>query len=270
MLVIANNITSRNPRVAAILGQHEPGRGDAASPECPGLRDIAESCTQAGAGVMEINLQQHLDSPEIMEFAVKVVQFATGGQLCLSSNHSAVIRAGLKLCSRPPIINYLSLDTARLKEILPLAAEYKAEVVLLVSDPARPGDARQMLEEASVLVGAANEAGISNERIILDPGILHITKEQGQHHLAEVIEFLRAIPESFEPPVRTTCWIANGSAGAPAGLRPVIDSALLAMLSGAGLSSVFLDVLNPENRRTLRLLRIFRNEEIYADDALLS
>ncbi len=267
MLVIANNITSRNPRVAAILSQLRTSTGSA---ECPDLRDIAESCVKAGADVLEINLQQHLDTPEVMELAVKVVQSVSDRQLCLSSNRTNVLEAGLRVCSRPPILNYLSLDSKRLEEILPLAAGSKSDLVLMISDPARPADARQMLEQAAVLVGAANEKGIANERLILDPGVFHITKEQGQRHLAEVIEVLRAIPETFDPPVRTTCWISNGSAGAPAGLRPVIDAALLAMLSGAGLSSVFLDVLNRENRRTLRLLRVFRNEEVYADDPLMS
>jgi 5-methyltetrahydrofolate corrinoid/iron sulfur protein methyltransferase len=270
MLIIANNITTRNPRVAAILREslEDTGGGSPAASECPGLKDIAESCVHAGADVIEINLQQHLDKVEVMELAVRMVQQVTDKQLCLSSNKSAVIEAGLKLCSRPPLINHLSLDTASLKEVLPLVARYGAELVLLISDPASPGDARQMLEKASVLVGAAAEAGIPNERLILDPGIFHITREQGQAHLAETLEVLQAIPESFDPPVRTACWIANSSAGAPARLRPWIDTTLLALLSGAGLSAAFIDILKKENQRTLRLLKMFRNELIYADDAL--
>jgi 5-methyltetrahydrofolate corrinoid/iron sulfur protein methyltransferase len=270
MLVIANNITSRNPRVAAILKEYAPENSGRERPGCPGLKDIAESCANAGADVLEINLQQHLDRPEVMELAVRVVQESTGRQLCLSSNHSPVIRAGLKLCTRPPVINYLSLDAARLQEILPLAAESKADLILLISDPARPADAAEMLEKAAVLIGAANEAGVPNERIILDPGIFHITGEQGQQHLAQVLEVLKAVPETFGPAVRTTCWLSNASAGAPVRTRAIIDSSLLALLAGAGISSVFLDVLKKENQRTLRLLRVFKNEEVYADDLLMT
>lgn len=149
-----------------------------------------------------------------------------------------------------------------------LAAKYGTEVVLLVSEPVMPGDARQMLGRAAVLAGAANNAGISNDRIILDPGIFHVTKEPGQRHLVEVMEFLRGIPAAVEPVVRTTCWIGNSSTGAPPRLRPVIETSLLALLSGIGLSSVFLDVLKKENRRAIRLLKIFNNEEVYADSSL--
>jgi cobalamin-dependent methionine synthase I len=125
-----------------------------------------------------------------------------------------------------------------------------------------------MLEKAAVLVGAANNVGIPNGRIFLDPGIFHITKEPGQYHLLEVMDFLRNVTEIFDPPVKTTCWLGNSSAGAPAKLRPVIETALLATLFGIGLSSVFLDILKRENQRTVHLLKIFNNQEVYADGAI--
>jgi hypothetical protein len=37
------------------------------------------------------------------------------------------------------------------------------------------------------------------------------------------------------------------------------------MLAGAGLSSVFLNVLSKENRRAIRLIKIFNNEVVYSD-----
>ena len=59
--------------------------------------------------------------------------------------------------------------------------------------------------------------------------------------------------------------MGNASVGAPERLRPVIETALLPMLAGLGLSSVFMDVLQRENMRTLRLVKIFNNETIYAE-----
>jgi cobalamin-dependent methionine synthase I len=268
MLIIASNITTRNPRVLGILREGLSGNENPESETCPGLKDIAESCVAAGANVLDINIQQHLDNPATMAFAVRVVQSATQGQLCLSANNTETLEAGLKACRRPPILNYVTLSTQRLKEILPLTAKYKAELILMVSDPAAPLDAERMLEQAAVLVGAANESGIPNDRLILDPGLFHITAEAGQRHLVEMMELLEAIPNVFDPPVRTTCWLGNSSAGAPARLRPMIESTLLPLLSGVGISSVFLDVLRRESKRTLNLLKVFRNEEIYADSLL--
>ena len=228
------------------------------------LEELAKHCVLAGADTLEINTQQHYDIPQAMEFAVKVVQQATDHQLCLSTNNPQTLKAGLEVCQVPPIVNYISFDEMKLKEMLPLIAKHKAELVLLVSEPTSPTGARDMLHKAAILIGAANEAGIPNDRIFVDPGIIHVTRDEGQSHLVEVMEFLRLLPEATEPPVKSTCWLSNSSVGAPRRLRPVIDSTLLAMLAGVGLSSVFLDVLRPTNRQTLNLLRVFNNETVYA------
>jgi len=269
MLVVANNISTRNIQVARLFRQKISGCEDADSRAYSSLQNLAEACLKSGANMLEINLQQRFDKPEYAEFAVNAVQDICDCQLCLSVNNVDTLEAGLKTCRRPPLVNYVTFETGRLEETLPLAAKHNADIVLLISDPSSPGDARQMLEKAAILVGAANNAGIPNERILIDPGIFHVTKEPGQRHLREVIEFLRNVPEFFDPQVKTTCWLSNSSAGAPSRLRPVVETMLLAVLFGTGLSSVFLDVLKLENQRAIRLLKIFNNDEVYADDSLI-
>ena len=223
---------------------------------------------RAGADALEINVQQHYDQIEAIEFAVKAVQRVTERQLCLSSDIPEVLEAGLRACQCNSLVNYVSADEKKLKAVLPLAARYKAGIVLLVDDATAIADTRQMLLKTAVLVGAANEAGIPNERIIVDPGLIHVTISAGQQHMSDVLEFLRALPDASDPPVRSTCWLANSSTGAARPLRPVIETALLPLLAGAGLSSVFLDILRPENQRAIRLLKIFTNEIVYADEAI--
>lgn len=179
MLVIANNITTRNAHIARLFRQRISGCENAEPEAYSSIQDLGEFCLKAGANALEVNLQQHFDQPEHLEFAVNAIQQVTDRQICLSCNKAETLEAGLKICRRPPIVNYVAIDTNRLQEIIPLVVKYGAEVILLISDPAMPGDARQMLEKAAVLVGAANSAGIPNERLILDPGIFHVTKEPG-------------------------------------------------------------------------------------------
>jgi cobalamin-dependent methionine synthase I len=229
------------------------------------LRMLAEQCVAAGADVLEINTQQYRDRPEEMELAIKTVQKAADRQLCLSTNSAQTLEAGLKACKRPPIVNYISTDEVRLGQMLPLIAQYGAEAVLLITEAARPLDAEDMLKETAVLIGAANESGIPNERLLIDIGLFHITSDWGQRHLQEAMEFLRSLPEAFDPPVRSTCWVGNASAGAPRRLRRPINTTLLAMLAGLGLSSAFVDALDRETMRSVRLIRVFRNEVIYSD-----
>jgi len=268
MFLIANNVTTRKRAVSQIFRQARAK--SYLSNAIIRLQELTKQCVNAGADALEINIQQYHDQPEAMEFAINTIQHVTDIQLCLSTNNAEALEAGLHACKRPPIANYLSIDETRLKEMLPAIARHGAGVVLLVSDPAAPGDAREMLEKTAILVGAANEAGIPNDRMLVDPGLLHVTSDAGQRHLVEVLEFLRALPDAIESPVRSTCWLANSSAGAPNRLRPTIEAALLPMLAGTGLSSVFLDVLRKENRRTGRLIKIFNNETVYSDSEVES
>jgi len=271
MLVIASNITTRNRKVAEAL---KPRLAESVSQKASDkikkeraefLQKLAKRCVAVGADVLDINLQQRYDEPHIMKFAVETIQDVTDRQLCLSSNRAETLKAGLQACRRPPIVNYISLDKERLEEALPIAALHGAEVILLIADPIASAGMEDILKSAAVLVGAANESGISNDHIILDPGVLHVTSDIGQSHSKTLLELLPALSEAFDPPIRTTCWINNVSAGAPRRLRPAINNTFLAMMSAAGLSSAFLDVLNKELMRRIRLIKILKDEAIYSD-----
>ena len=265
MLTIANNISSRNAKVRRAFWRHKRGIWRAQHDPTEIIADLAGQCKESGADVIEINIQQHYDLPDTMEFAVKTVQKATRSKLCLSTHNPEALEAGLKVCVPPPIVNYLSIDEQRLEKMLPMIANYEAEAVLLLAEAPELPDAEEMLKKAAILVGAANESGIPNERLLIDIGLFHITAETGQRHLLEVMELLRAMPEAFDPPVRSTCWIGNASVGARRRLRRQINAALLAMLAGAGLSSAFVDALDRETMRAVRLIQVFRNEVIYSD-----
>ena len=268
MLVIANNITTRNAKVRRAYRCLETECVKEEESAVSVLQELATRCVAAGADVLDINIQQHHNGPEAMTLAVKAVQQVTDRQLCLSTSDPVALDAGLRACKGRALANYVSFSETTLKAILPLIARHGAEAILLLTDPGMPSDAQEMLKRAAVLVGAANEVGITNDRIMVDPGLLHITSDMGQRHFVELVECLRALPETFDPPIRTTCWIGNASAGAPLRLRPLVDTTVLAMLSGLGLSAVFVDVLRRENMRMVRLIRILKNEVIYADGDL--
>lgn len=269
MFIIANNITTRDLKIERIFREAKEAGWSPISRPATTLKKLTQRCVVAGADALEINLQQHYDRPEAMEFAVNVVQQVADIQLCLSTNNTDTLMAGLRAsCKKPPLINYISIDEIRLREMLPLIARYGAGIVLLVSDSSAPADTQEMLNKTAILVGAANEAGIPNDFILVDPGIIHVTSDAGQRHLVEVVEFLRALPDVIDPPVRSTCWLNNSSTGAPRRLRPPIDTMLLLMLAGAGLSSTFLDILRRDNRRAVRSIKIFTNIVVYSDSEM--
>ncbi len=255
MRTIANNISSKKVKVARALSQ-----GDADF-----IREMARQCLSAGADVLDINLQHGLDRPRTMEVAVQAAQEAGDAQLCLSSNNVLALEAGLRKCRRSALVNYVSLEEDRVQKILPVAAKYGAGVVLLPSGSSPATGAEEVIRAASILVGAANELGITNDRILIDPGVFHITALEGQHHAQVLMELLPALTSAFDPGVEITCWVENISSGIPARLRPPLNRAFFMMLAGLGLSSVFVDILDRDTRRTMRLAKILKGELVYSD-----
>lgn len=263
MFAIANNITTRDPQVNLIFSELKASGWDINGRPAKALSELVINCVAAGAKAIEINTQQHFDSADAMECVVNIVQRAADVKLCLSTNNAEVMEAGIHACKKPPIINFVSVDIDKLRDILPMAVVHNAEVVFLVSDPAAPADARDMMGRTAVLLGVAKSAGIPDGNILVDPGLIHVTSEIGQKHMVETIQFLKSL-DTLESSVRSTCWLSNASAGAPQHLRNMIELALLPMLAGLGLSTVFLNVLQTEYMRTLRLIRVFNNECVYA------
>lgn len=272
MLTIARNMDFRSRDLAALFRQRpaETASRSAAREleerQRHVLQEMAKLCRNAGADVLEIGMApRRKDAAQLMEMAVSAVQQVNNCQLCLSSEEPEVLEAGLRLCRRPPIVNYVSIHNKELKEILPLVARHRAEVVLFPTEGEVPTDAADFFKKAAVLVGAANESGIPNERIFVDLGVVHIASDVGQHHAETVVEVLKNISEAFEPATRSTCFLTNVSAGAPRRLRSPLNNAFLALLAGAGLDSAFIDAQDREVMRTVRLIKIFRNQLIYAE-----
>jgi hypothetical protein len=105
-------------------------------------------------------------------------------------------------------------------------------------------------------------------RRLIKLGVAMGLNSEGSVNWSRFLSFFVPCPDATEPLVKSTCWLANCSAGAPHRLRPVIETALLPMLAGAGLYSVFLDILRKENRQAARLVKIFNNEVVYSDSEL--
>ena len=105
MFVIANNITTRNRTVNQIFSQAKAGGWSSNRQAMDRLQELTKQCVAAGADMLEINIHQHYELPEAMEFAVNAVQHVTDLRLCMSTNNTQAVEAGLRTCKRPPLIN---------------------------------------------------------------------------------------------------------------------------------------------------------------------
>ncbi len=258
MLAIANNLNFNNRE---FLSAARTGNQDWIARQALALK-------AAGADMLAISLSLDGDGDEkYMKTAVAGAREA-GLTLSIDSRNPKAQEIAAEAAGRKTIVNYFSADRQREKEmagIIGVAAKSGADLVLYPMRNSIPADADERLGIIEDLIEKANSAGITNDRLIVDLMVLHMAGNvRGQEQAVAVQETLYGLSELVEPPIRTTCWLSNISAGSARDVRPAINGTYLAMLAGLGLWSAYMDVLDKETMRTVRLIRAFKNESVYS------
>lgn len=259
MLVVAENLNVMSRSIGTAMRERQ---------KAP-IQDMARRLVAAGAEVLDVNVGPgRKDGVAVMDFVVDALAEVVSCQLCLDTVNSEAMEAGIVRCQERglplPVVNSFSAQPDKLERFLPLAAKYGCEIIGLTIGDSIPVTAADRLGLAFDLVSAANEAGVTNDRILLDPVVLPLGVDVGQQHARAVQEVVASIPHMFDPPVRTVCGISNVSNGAPDRLRPALNGVFAAMLCALGLDWAIADALDPDFMRTARLVRAFRNLSLYS------
>ncbi|HEU65254.1 MAG TPA: dihydropteroate synthase, partial [Chloroflexi bacterium] len=157
------------------------------------------------------------------------------------------MEAGLKHCKKRPLLNSASGKTDSKQNMLPLAKKYNCNVVIsVITDKGMPPDVDSKIESIMDTVTYANELGIPNEDIWVDPIILPVsTAGEGQRFAVTNLEFLKILDDVL-PGVKSTVGLSNISNGVPDELRPILNRVYLVMLGKNGLYSAIADPLDKE------------------------
>ena len=257
MLLIADNLHIMNPVVAKALQARNP---------VP-LKKIAEHCTKVNAYAMDINLGplKH-NREEVITFVIEAVQDSFSGRLVLDSIQAEVIAQGIKICKQPPIINGFSLEENKLQTILPLAAEYQADIVgfLLDEQGKIPSGTEERLAVASRLVAAAEEQGVPPEKIIIDPVLVPLTWQDGTHYNRALIETIQMLNQVFGQPTRTIAGLSNIGAGAPDSTkRQTAEAAFIFMLAASHLDYILMNATQESSLTALNLSQLLLAEKVF-------
>jgi 5-methyltetrahydrofolate corrinoid/iron sulfur protein methyltransferase len=182
-----------------------------------------------------------------MAFVVNAVQEVTDLPLALDTTNVEAIEAGLKVAKRDkgkPIINSVSARPERMEALLPLAKQYDAGIVaLLLGVDGIPRDAAERGAHAAELMYKANEAGIANEDIWIDPIVLPVNSQQDQ--VRGCTEFMMMFGD-LAPECRATCGVSNVSNGCPEKLRGILNRTYLTILEKYGMLSSIVDSFDDE------------------------
>jgi 5-methyltetrahydrofolate corrinoid/iron sulfur protein methyltransferase len=187
------------------------------------------------------------DTEETMKWLVTNVQEVTDLPLSIDTMNPIAMEAGLKYCKKRALINSASGKTDSKAQMLPLAKKYNCGVVISVmTDKGMPPEVESKIESIMDTVSYANELGIPNEDIWVDPIILPVsTAGEGQNIAVGNLEFIKILQDVL-PGVKSTVGLSNISNGVPAHLRPILNRTYLVMLEKNGLYSAIADPLDEE------------------------
>jgi len=212
------------------------------------LQDLAIAQTKAGADYIDLNVGfLRKDTEETMQWIVNTVQEVTDLPLSLDTMNPVAMEAGLKVCKKRPLLNSASGKTDSKEQMLPLAKKYNCDVVIsVITDKGMPPDVELKVDSIMDTVAYANELGIPNEDIWVDPIILPVsTAGEGQGFAVANLEFIKILQDVL-PGVKSTVGLSNISNGAPVELRPLLNRTYLMMLGRNGLYSAIADALDGE------------------------
>jgi cobalamin-dependent methionine synthase I len=212
------------------------------------IQDLTKAQTEAGADYIDLNVgPMKKDTEETMQWLVNTVQKATDLPLSIDTLNPVAMEAGLKACQKRPLLNSASAKTTSKEQMLPLAKKHNCNVVISVmTDKGMPPDVESKVDSIMGTVECANELGIPNEDIWVDPILLPIsTAGEGQRFTVLNLEFIKILGDVL-PGVKSTVGLSNTSNGVPDQLRPLLNRTYLVMLGRNGLYSAIADPLDKE------------------------
>jgi 5-methyltetrahydrofolate corrinoid/iron sulfur protein methyltransferase len=182
---------------------------------------------------LDLNVGPVKKDPEgTVEWLVQTVQGVTELPLCLDTTNHVAMEAGLKLCNKKALVNSASGAAESRETMMPLPKKYGAALILsVINDAGLPSDADERAASILDSMAYANDLGIPNEDIWIDPVLLPVGVDQRQ--VSSYVEFIQMIPD-LAPGAKSVCGLSNLSYGAPKELRGLLNRTFLVMLARYG------------------------------------
>ncbi len=258
MFIVADNIQITNPVIALALEKqdHRP------------IQKLAKRCEAAGAHAIDLNSGPlNLDPARKMRFLVETVQAVSALPLFLDTSNPKALEGGLEAAENKVVINGFSLEQEKLNSILPLAAQFNADIIgyLLNPDSQVPTDANDRLMLAYDLFEKCQKAGIKKEQLIIDPVIAPVQWQDGNRQAMEILTVLRSLPDLLGYDVRTIAGISNLTSG-PGKMtsKMTLEQGYIAMLTEAGLSMALINVFHTQTIQIIKACTALKNNTIFS------
>ena len=222
---------------------------------------------KAGATYLDVNIgPAESNGPELMTWAVKLLQENFNNvPLALDTANKKAIEAGIKVYNRTngkPIVNSADAGSAYLLHRPRRCKRRNLRGALCSADGIAKDNEERMMHCHHMLERGLS-LGMEATDLWFDPLFLVVKGMQDKQ-----MDVLNAIKLFADEGLKSTGGLSNNSNGAPKNVRPIMDSALVAMAMMQGLTSA---IVNPNDLRLMETIKscdIFKNNELYSDSYL--
>ncbi len=235
MQIIGEKINGTRKRVAAAIAERDSDY----------IKNLAVKQAEAGSHWLDVNAGTHPDREiDDLIWLIEQVQAVTDLPLCLDSANPKALSAAVKVVGKTPMINSISGEPERLKNIVPIVAEHGCQVIALaMDDKTIPETSLERLNIIGSLIEHTRAHGIPDSSVYIDP--LAMTIGTNTNSAVIALDTMRQVRQGF-PDIHLTIGLSNISFGLPA--RSYINRTFLTLAMQAGLDSAILDPMDADIR----------------------
>ncbi|MDY2625956.1 MAG: carbon monoxide dehydrogenase/acetyl-CoA synthase methytransferase subunit [Coriobacteriales bacterium] len=255
-VVIGERIHCISPTIRKAMEERDPE---------PILKRAKEQI-DAGATYLDVNIgPAESDGEELMKWAVQLIQGEFDNiPLSLDTANRKAIEAGISVYNRSkgkPIVN--SADAGDRIENVDLAAANDAIIIALCSKSGVPADNDERMMYCQELLERGMGLGMEPDDMLFDPLFLVIKGMQDKQ--PDILEFIKMLTDMG---FKSTGGLSNCSNGMPKEVRPIMDSAMIAMAMQQGLTSAIVNPCDKRMMETIKSCDVIRGANLYADSYL--
>ena len=196
------------------------------------VRQFARDQEIAGAAILDVNMGTNgIDEKATMLDAIYEVTSTVDLPLSIDTSYVDVMEAALRIYPGRALINSISCEAEKMKELLPIAKKYGAMFVLLpLSQAGLPKDLEEKKGHIATVLEAARAIGLQDNDAVVD--VLVATVGANPSAALECFETISYCKDTLHLP--TICGLSNISFGMPQ--RIFVNTAFLNVALSKGLT----------------------------------
>lgn len=205
------------------------------------LRHVVQRQEKAGAGVIDVNVDEFSSSPELnREAMIHVLGRILGWTslpLAIDSSSAETLAAGARRAQEAGRAFILNSASQERPQVLELAAAHGGGVVVSAAGGMLPNNAQERLDALRPLLKQAQAASLAPSSLYLDPLVLPVGVDGGQGR--GFLEACHLLRREFGPEIHLTGGISNVSFGLPE--RQLLNVCFLRLAEARGLDAPIFD-----------------------------